>query len=248
MNNNDENKEIDGFIPQRDYGKGKPKDFTTKASRKLIEQNLNPNPEFLPAYKSEIEFKKKIKDIEKKMDKASKEVEAYIAVKEQEKKDFTLSLDDDVPINENQKQFCLTWLKNGQNTTSAYLAVYKNVKLTTAESYGCTLLKAPKIQLFLRPYLDAIRERQSINLEENIETLKRTVKSCETNGDSMGLLRALDILNRIGGFYKITPQIQINQDLNVSFGGWNPDEEALKNNKAEPQDFTDITDISSEPE
>lgn len=142
-----------------------------------------------------------------------------------------------------------TWFKNGFNIKNAYLTHYKGITPGTAEAQGSKLLKLPQVQAFIAALQDQIRASENIDKAEIIKTLKRTIAKAEEDNDHANVIKASAELAKIGGLYKDKPDINIaaQGEIQISFGGWNPDVDAQVSNYINDNDYTEEIDSNQSP-
>ena len=151
-------------------------------------------------------------------------------------------------LNKKQEMFCRELFLNGWSPKNAYLSVYKGVKPSTAQTESSALLQRPHIQIFIAELQDQLRKAENISKAEIVATLKRTIASCEASGDKGNMLKAIDQLSKIGGLYNDKPTINVQSegDINISFGGWDPDKATASAQVVDYIEAGDIIDVTPE--
>ena len=89
---------------------------------------------------------------------------------------------DDDKLKPKHEQFCLEYLKNGNNATQAYKAVYGTKKDRTAESNANRLLRNAEVQAFLKQKQEKISNKKQKEYEIDINWVvnqyKKTILDC----------------------------------------------------------------------
>lgn len=159
----------------------------------------------------------------------------------------------DLGLNHKQIKFVKAYVKNPNDAASAYLSVYQGVKRGAASSAASRLLSKPAIREAVTRQIFFIRQIEKIDKVFVVKTLKELVLRCIEKEDNKYLIESLDMLNKIAGFYNENknPTVQINTS-NVSFGGWNAEEELVKSNQPinveQNKDFTEFDEIKDDDE
>jgi hypothetical protein len=159
-----------------------------------------------------------------KMEEASLQAQEYIDDEEHDAGEEELKVR---PLTMKQEKFIKEWHTNGNDFVKAFRSVYK-VTSTVAKEKCQELLEDPRVQFVIDNMNRIRRELEVIEKGEIVQSLKRLIVKCEQTGDKANLLKATDQLNKIAGFYAPEKQnnmlIQGTGDIQVSFGGWNPEE------------------------
>ncbi len=123
-------------------------------------------------------------------------------------------------LNEFEINFLNIWFNNGFNATEAYLLAKPGVQYNTAKTEGNKLLTKPYIELEIIKRKLAIQSKSEIKLEDMVSKLKNLMYECIEDSDRTNLLKTIDTLNKMAGFYQqkidITTQgekIKINLNL-----------------------------------
>ena len=101
----------------------------------------------------------------------------------------------------NQKHiaFLDEYFSNGLNATKAYLEIYPNSSLAAAQSSASDLIKNLRIEIERRQAIIAAKEE--IKREEIVAHLQNMITTCIKDNDKSNLIKALNLLNKMAGFY-----------------------------------------------
>jgi phage terminase small subunit len=145
-----------------------------------------------------------------------------------------------------QKAFCDEYMSNGLNACQAYLTIYKNVKYSTAQTEGPALLRKHHVQVYLTQIKSEVARRNVIKREENIDILRKILNDSLKDKDTYHALKALDMLNKMAGFYITQPLVSLNStgEIKIDFGGMSIDNKSLSNDRIEESEgnYTDYSD------
>lgn len=123
--------------------------------------------------------------------------------------------------NPSHEAFCLEYMKNGFNATRAYMSVYPDTKEPSARASASELLTNLNITKRITEIQDELAENWGIDIQEVVNSIKKTRASAKSQNDFNASLKADDMLLKIRGGYAvekkeiITPQFptQINFQL-----------------------------------
>jgi hypothetical protein len=112
-------------------------------------------------------------------------------------------------------------MKNGFNATRAYMSVYPDTKEPSARASASELLTNLNITKRITEIQDELAENWGIDIQEVVNSIKKTRASAKSQNDFNASLKADDMLLKIRGGYAvekkefITPQFptQINFQL-----------------------------------
>lgn len=116
-------------------------------------------------------------------------------------------------LSQMDNMFLSIWFSNGFNGTAAYKLLHPNASDNTARNEASVFLAKPHIaaEVEMRKY--EIAKKGEIRLEENIQIIKKLIDDCMRDGDRKHLLSAIEMLNKLGGFY--TTKIESNVNTNI---------------------------------
>jgi phage terminase small subunit len=173
------------------------------------------------------------------------------------------------PLNDNglnnvEQSFVNQYLMNGcSNASAAFLAINNNVTNETAAQKACRILKRPNVKKFLDAKRKEILEKENIELSYIVQGLKKIIDEVSeetterdpktgriTNKpDRFAAIKAFEVLAKMGGYVdkKQDVLIQSTGEINISFGGFDPDKTLSLPRKASVNDehIIDISNIDS---
>lgn len=112
-------------------------------------------------------------------------------------------------ISELEGNFLNIWFNNGFNGTGAYRLAKPGCKESTARTESAKILAKPNIQHEIEVRKLAIRNKEDIKLSYIVSKLRTVVEDCVADNDRHHLIKALDMLSKLGGFY--TQKVQVSQ-------------------------------------
>lgn len=131
-------------------------------------------------------------------------------------------------LTNSQRKFCEEYVNNGLNGTQAYLKAYKTCKKEeTARVNASRLLTNANIQEYVNELQENLKSKAIMSIEERMEWLTNMIngtykkKSYDGNGNEYeneaydgDKLKAMDILNKMGGVYvtKIQGDVKVNYE------------------------------------
>lgn len=119
-------------------------------------------------------------------------------------------------VTEKNKAFLDEYLSNGFNKILAYQTVYHDVTYTTAKRESTKLLQKPTVAKLLKEKQSEMAEKQIIKREEVILKLKQLIERCVGDDDRPNLLKAIDQVNKMCGYFKDTnPGINLTTTGNI---------------------------------
>lgn len=127
--------------------------------------------------------------------------------------------------------------ENGFDGPKAYALVYDVKNPKTANDGSCRILAKPGVARLIKERQLVISEQKLIEKPAIVKSLNEIIEKCRLNGDHTNALKALDILNKMGGFYaEKKPAINLNSSgtITVDFGGFSPikeEEEDIKDSE-----------------
>ncbi len=106
--------------------------------------------------------------------------------------------------NKRHKAFADEYILNGFNAAQAYKKIYKKVTDESAKVLGHKLLDNKDIKTYLVENQKTTNEKYLLTKDKMIEELLEVITSCKTDSikDRSNWLKAVDIMNRLGGFYQ----------------------------------------------
>jgi hypothetical protein len=133
-----------------------------------------------------------------------------------------------------QRLFLDEYLNNGLNQTKAYMTAYQTTNYDYAKSQASAIIAKPNSQAYLASVKSKLAKQYDIKREDNIKQILEVIKGSE---NAFVKLKAIDMLNKMGGFYIDKPQVNIQStgQVTVDFGGYNP------NTNKEPDDELPIS-------
>lgn len=143
-----------------------------------------------------------------------------------------------------QQRFLDEYLNNGLNQTKAYMVAYQTNNYDYAKSQASIIIAKPNSQSYLSSVKSKLARQYDIKREDNIKQIMDVIKDSE---NAFVKLKALDMLNKMAGFYIEKPQVNIQStgQVTVDFGGYNPNQinseptenpEQLSTGKVLPED------------
>ena len=113
-------------------------------------------------------------------------------------------------LNNNQKIFCMEYVKNGSNGTKAYMKAYSNCTEETARRNASKLLTNTDIQDYIRELQNKTESKNIMNTIQKKEFLTKMILD-DPGANRNDRLKALDILNKMDGEYveKIKAEVDI---------------------------------------
>jgi len=128
-----------------------------------------------------------------------------------------------------EENFINIYFNNGGNGTEAYVLARPGISYDAAKVNASKLLTKTNIQKRIAEKNIEIRSREEIKLGDLVAELKRLINDCKTDErvDRVNMLKALDQLSKIGGFYTqtIKNDITIKGDQPLFFGPTHIDED-----------------------
>lgn len=138
-------------------------------------------------------------------------------------------------LTDNQQKFADYYLANGCNATRAYMDVYSNASIATAQVNACKMLKRKNVhdyitnrQLELQEKTHVTQEYCIMNLKEVVERslqhkpvmeFNRETGQMEETGeyqyDSLGVNKALELLGKTLGIYVDKTDTTLNASTNL---------------------------------
>ncbi len=112
-----------------------------------------------------------------------------------------------------EENFINIYFSNGMNATEAYTLSKPGTTYESARTLGNKLLTKVHIQKRISEKNIEIRNREEVKLGEIVSHLKRLIQDCISDDDRTNMLKALDQLSKIGGFY--TNNLNVKGDLTV---------------------------------
>ena len=93
------------------------------------------------------------------------------------------------------------WFNNGFNGTDAYTICKPGCTNGTARTEAASILAKPNVQTEIAKRKLAIQSKSEIKLDLMVSTLKSLMYDCISDGDRANLLKTIDTLNKMAGFY-----------------------------------------------
>ena len=122
-------------------------------------------------------------------------------------------------MNNNQRTFAQEYVKNGNNGTRAYMKAYPDCTYETAMANASDLLRNTKVKEYIEKLQAEIEDEAIMSATERMKWLTNVMKDIERekvliklptgeeqvlvdkNADLNTKIKALDILNKMGGNY-----------------------------------------------
>lgn len=105
-------------------------------------------------------------------------------------------------LNEFEERFLNFYQNNGFNATQAYMSCKPNVSNPTARNEGGLLIKREHVAQDLQRRMEIERQREEIKKGDIVAKLKTLMFECVNDADRTNLLKTIDILNKMAGFYQ----------------------------------------------
>ena len=115
--------------------------------------------------------------------------------------------------NPSHEAFCLEYMKNGFNATRAYMSVYPDTKEPSARASASELLTNLNITKRIAKIQDELAENWGIDIQEVVNSIKKTRASAKSQNDFNASLKADDMLLKIRGGYAVEKKEIINTQL-----------------------------------
>ena len=100
-----------------------------------------------------------------------------------------------------EENFLNIWFNNGFNGSDAYTLAKPGCAKTTAATEAAKILVKPYIVTEIAKRKLALVNRSEIKLDLMVSTLKTLMYDCISDGDRANLLKTIDVLNKMAGFY-----------------------------------------------
>ena len=100
-----------------------------------------------------------------------------------------------------QVNFCTEYVKTG-SAIDAYLSAYNTESRATASVEANKLLNKPYIIKYIDNLMSPIIVDAQINKQQQIEFIKQRINICIKSNDESSIIKYIDMLNKIYGYYK----------------------------------------------
>ncbi len=107
--------------------------------------------------------------------------------------------------------FLNLWFQTGYNGSEAYRLAKPGCADSTARNEASKILAKQYIEEEIAKRKQDIMTRSEIKLDDIASKLKSLMYECISDNDRTNLLKTIDILNKMGGFYK--------QNIDITSGG-----------------------------
>ncbi len=114
-------------------------------------------------------------------------------------------------ISEFELLFLSIWFQNGYNGSEAYRIAKPGCADTTARTEASKILAKPNIEDEIARRKLELAKKSEIRLDSMVGTLKNLMHECISDNDRTNLLKTIDQLNKMAGFYK--------QKIDITSGG-----------------------------
>lgn len=121
------------------------------------------------------------------------------------------------------RKFVREYLKNGNNAARAYQVAYNIANYKQAGSSAGHLIKKPEIKALIEKEQDLLARNHEIDIVTNIQLINELIENCIADGDRRHLTKAIDMLNKMGGFYVHTQKLDVNHE-GITFNFIRPEE------------------------
>lgn len=103
------------------------------------------------------------------------------------------------------KEYCT----NGYNASEAYKVAYNSKKGARVGGNASNLLKKPEVQAIIDREMAAIISIHNISADAVASEILKILDICKADGDRHNALKALDMLNKMSGFYNHKTEMDV---------------------------------------
>ncbi|MEO6302631.1 MAG: terminase small subunit [Bacteroidia bacterium] len=120
-------------------------------------------------------------------------------------------------LNITEESFLNEWFVNGFNGQAAYKSIFNSID-STANVEGSKLLARPHVKAEVARRKEKTAQEVQIKYSEMADTLLNLVNECKTDKDRKNLIKSIDLLNKMAGFYQQKIDITSkNEKVSINF-------------------------------
>lgn len=124
---------------------------------------------------------------------------------------------ENVSLTPQQEKFLEDYLANGNDAGMAYQSAYQvHMGRLQASKKGEETLRRPNVARELDARINRAKKAENIEKAAIVKDLKYLLKLSKETGDTKTILRCIEMLTRIGGFFPSTSQTNIQTNINSS--------------------------------
>jgi hypothetical protein len=112
-----------------------------------------------------------------------------------------------------QETFLNYWFKNGHNGSEAYQMTKPHVSATTARNEAAVTLAIPCVAAEVARRKMIAKQESEIDFGWVVKKIKTLIYECIEDDDRYNLLRGIDLLNKMAGFY--TTKVELNDTTKI---------------------------------